>query len=48
MEVTLTIKNEEGDIGHVTATGADYDAAHAAALALIPEDCKSIVIRTAE
>lgn len=46
MEVTLTIENAAGEQGSVSAVGTDYDAALAAARALVPEDCKAIVIRT--
>jgi hypothetical protein len=46
MEVTLTVENGEGGIGYVSAVGAGYGDAHAKALALVPEDCKPIVIRT--
>jgi len=46
MEVTLTIENAAGEQGTVQASGADYESAYAAARALIPEDCKAIVIRT--
>lgn len=46
MEVTLTIENSDGEQGTVSAVGADYETALAAARALIPEDCKAIVIRT--
>ena len=46
MEVTLTIENTEGERGSVAAVGPDYETALAAARALIPEDCKPIVIRT--
>lgn len=46
MEVTLTIENSEGERGFVSAAGGDYDSALAAARALIPDDCKAIVIRT--
>ena len=46
MEVTLTIENGEGEQGHVSAVGADYTDALTKARALIPEDCKAIVIRT--
>lgn len=47
VEVTLTVQNEAGEQGHVSALGADYATALANAQALIPEDCKAIVIRTA-
>lgn len=46
MEVTLTVENSEGGLGYVSAVGADYTDALAKAQALIPEDCKAIVIRT--
>ena len=46
MEVTLTIENGEGEQGHVSAVGSDYTDALTKAQALIPEDCKAIVIRT--
>ena len=46
MEVTLTIQDGEGEQGHVTAVGADYTDALTKARALIPENCKAIVIRT--
>ena len=46
VEVTLTIENGEGEQGHVSAVGADYTDALTKARALIPEDCKAIVIRT--
>jgi hypothetical protein len=42
----LTIEDSEGGIGYVSAVGADYEDAYAKARALIPEDCKAIVIRT--
>lgn len=48
MEVTLTIENADGEQGSVAAVGTDYEAALGAARALIPEDCKAIVIRTSE
>jgi hypothetical protein len=46
MEVTLTIENADGEQGSVAALGPDYETALANARALIPEDCKAIVIRT--
>ncbi|MEE2568617.1 hypothetical protein V1638_04295 [Pseudarthrobacter sp. J64] len=46
MEVTLTIEDADGGQGFVSAAGADYETALAAAQALIPEDCRAIVIRT--
>ena len=46
MEVTLTIENAAGERGSVSATGATYAEALAAAQDLIPEGCKAIVIRT--
>ena len=46
MEVTLTIQNEAGELGHVSAVGDDYDSAYAAAQELVPEDCRAIAIRT--
>jgi hypothetical protein len=46
VEVTLTIENAAGERGTVQASGADYETAYANAWALIPEDCKAIVIRT--
>jgi len=46
VEVILTIENAAGEQGSVQASGADYAEAYAAARALIPEDCKAIVIRT--
>jgi hypothetical protein len=45
VEVTLTIQNNAGEIGHISAVGPDYEVALANAQALIPEDCKAIVIR---
>jgi hypothetical protein len=42
----LTIENAAGEQGTVSASGATYEAALAAARALIPEDCEAIVIRT--
>jgi hypothetical protein len=42
MEVTLTIEDNDGEQGSVSAYGADYDAALAAARALIPEGSKII------
>ncbi|WP_306876514.1 hypothetical protein [Paenarthrobacter nicotinovorans] len=45
MEVTLTVEDTEGGIGHVTALGADYEDAYAKAVALIPDGCKAIAIR---
>ncbi|GLU58557.1 hypothetical protein [Paenarthrobacter ureafaciens] len=41
----MTIENTAGEIGRVSASGMDYDAALAAARELIPDDCKAIVIR---
>lgn len=46
VEVTLTVEDQEGGIGHVTALGADYEDAYTKAQALIPDGCKAIVIRT--
>lgn len=46
MEVTLTVENIEGGLGYVSAVGSDYTDALSKAQALIPEDCKAIVIRT--
>jgi hypothetical protein len=46
VEVTLTIENAAGEPGYVSATGPDYETAYANARALIPADCKAIVIRT--
>ena len=46
MEVTLTIENGEGEQGYVSAVGSDYTDALTKARALVPEDCKAIVIRT--
>jgi hypothetical protein len=48
MEVTLTVENSEGGIGYVSAVGADYEDAYETARALVPEDCKTIVIRTSK
>jgi hypothetical protein len=45
MEVELTIENAQGEMTHVTATGADYDTALAAAQAKIPEESRAIAIR---
>jgi hypothetical protein len=45
VEITLTVENAEGELGWVSASGADYDAALSAANELVPEDCKAIVIR---
>lgn len=46
MEVTLTVEDAQGGIGYVSAVGADYPDAYEKAAALIPENCKAIVIRT--
>ncbi|MGF4045709.1 hypothetical protein ACX800_10095 [Paenarthrobacter nitroguajacolicus] len=43
----MTIENAEGEQGTVSAADSTYEAALAAARALIPEGCKAIVIRTA-
>ena len=48
MEVILTIENAAGEQGTVQAPGANYAEAYASARALIPEDCKAIVIRTSQ
>lgn len=48
MEVTLTVENEEGELGFVSAAGVDYEDALAAARKLVPEGCKAIVIRTGD
>ncbi|MBT2587963.1 hypothetical protein [Arthrobacter sp. ISL-95] len=48
MEVTLTIENGESELGYVSAAGQGYEAALEAAKALIPEDCRAIVIRVSE
>lgn len=45
MEVKLTVENEEGELGYVSAAGVDYEAALAAARELVPEGCKAIVLR---
>ena len=45
MEVTLTVENGDGEQGNVSAVGDDYTDALTKARALIPEDCKAIVIR---
>lgn len=45
MEVILTIEDVDGKQDYVSATGADYEAALAAAQVLIPAGCKAIVIR---
>lgn len=47
MEVTLTIENAAGEQSSVSATGATYEAALAAARDLIPDGSKAIVIRKA-
>lgn len=46
MEVTLTVESADGGLGYVSAVGADYTDAYGKALALVPADCKPIVIRT--
>ncbi len=46
MEVTLTVQDADGEQGHVSAVGANYEDAYTKAQALIPEDCTAIVIRT--
>ncbi|MFJ4288152.1 hypothetical protein ACIPY0_21130 [Paenarthrobacter nicotinovorans] len=46
MEVTLTIEDAAGGQGHVSAVGSDYTDALTKARALVPDDCKPIVIRT--
>mgnify|MGYP003576136540 CR=1 len=46
MEVTLTIENAAGEQVTMQAAGDTYETALANARALIPEDCKAIVIRT--
>jgi len=45
MEVTLTVEDSEGGIGHVSAVGTDYTDAYTKARELIPEGCKAVVIR---
>jgi hypothetical protein len=45
VEVTLTVEDQDGGIGHVTALGTAYTDAYAKAQALIPDGCKAIVIR---
>jgi hypothetical protein len=45
VEVTLTVEDQEGGIGHVAALGTDYTDAYAKATALIPDGCKAIAIR---
>lgn len=46
VEVTLTVEDQDGGIGYVSAVGADYPDAYAKATALIPDGCKAIAIRT--
>lgn len=46
VEVTLTIENAAGEQVTMQAAGDTYETALANARALIPEDCKAIVIRT--
>jgi hypothetical protein len=46
MEVTLTVEDQYGSIGYVSAVGSSYADAYAKATALIPDGCKPIVIRT--
>jgi hypothetical protein len=45
MEVELTVENAQGEMTHVSATGADYDTALAAAKTKIPEGSRAIAIR---
>lgn len=45
MEITLTVENNEGQLGWVSASGDSYEAALAAAKELVPDGCKAIVIR---
>ncbi|UOD80370.1 hypothetical protein [Paenarthrobacter ureafaciens] len=46
MDVTLTIENENGEQGTVSAAGKDYQDALTKARALVPDGCRAIVIRT--
>lgn len=46
VEVTLTIEDKDGGIGHVSAVGTSYEDAYTKAQALIPDGCKAIAIRT--
>ena len=45
MEVTLTVEDESGETGYVSAVGADYADAYTKARALIPDGCRAIAIR---
>ncbi|WOH20110.1 hypothetical protein IRJ34_07240 [Paenarthrobacter sp. GOM3] len=42
----MTIQNEQGETGQVSAVQPDYESALAAARELVPEGFKAIVIRT--
>ena len=46
MEVILTVEDEAGEQGYVSAVGVDYPDAYQKAQALVPDGCKAIVIRT--
>ncbi|MCD4850578.1 hypothetical protein LN996_07120 [Arthrobacter sp. AK01] len=46
MKVILTVVAGNGELSHVDAEADTYDAAKAAAEALIPEGSKAIAIRT--
>lgn len=46
VEVTLTVEDQEGGLGYVSAVGTDYEDAYTKAQALIPDGCKAIAIRT--
>lgn len=46
MEVTLTVEDDKGGLGYVSAVGTDYTDAYTKATALIPDGCKAIAIRT--
>lgn len=47
VKVALTVEAGNGLLSYVEGDGATYEAAKAAAEALIPEGSKAIVIRTA-
>ncbi|MDI2035946.1 hypothetical protein [Paenarthrobacter nitroguajacolicus] len=46
MKVILTVEAGNGELSYVDADGGTYEAAKAAAEALIPEGSKAIAIRT--
>lgn len=48
MEVILTVETVDGMASRVSAEGATYEQAKAAAQTKIPEDSKAIAIRTGQ